>query len=662
MKTIQILSLKLENFKCHKALTMTFDGKSRTIYGDNAAGKTSVYDGLTWLLFGKTSSGSSDNELLKPVGADGQVLDHSAITAVEAVLLVTDTTPSVGCADSSPAEQGSLVRTVTLRRELQEIWTTHRGSAEPVYDGNVSAYYIDGVPMKKNEYDRRVAELVDETAFRLLTSVSFFAETMPWKDRRAVLAELCGNISDVQLMAEDVRFAALLAKLGTMSVDDYRKTLAARKKGLSADRDTLPARISEQENLIASLSGTDFDAVQNEYDMAEADVRELEGKLNSVKNDTQTEKLQARLSVLSAELDKLYAENRAHRAEQEKKKPDTAEPMSRLSYLKSRHNSLLDDLSKKKTELERNMAHLDKFRAQWEAENAKVFDGDMCPYCGQRLPQDKIREGRESFAERKKTNLAEIELFAGDVKAVCGRLETEIAAAEKEIKDSEKQIADTERRLKEAKKAADAVTVVDMEDYAARKDAIEAEGKTVRDELSELMKKSDGVRKAVELQLTDARLKAKHLSEQLGCRGALDFAEKRIEELRAQQQEAAKRLEEIDRDLILIEDFVRFKAKRVEERVNGCFRLATFRLFKELVSGGLEECCDAVHDGVTYAALNNGMRINIGLDIIRTLSDHYGVRVPLFVDNAESITELEDAGTQTIRLVVSAQDKSLRME
>ena len=58
MKQIKIARLTLENFKCHRFLNLCFDGKNSSIYGDNATGKTSVYDALTWLLFGKDSSGN----------------------------------------------------------------------------------------------------------------------------------------------------------------------------------------------------------------------------------------------------------------------------------------------------------------------------------------------------------------------------------------------------------------------------------------------------------------------------------------------------------------------------------------------------------------------------------------------------------------------------
>ena len=112
--------------------------------------------------------------------------------------------------------------------------------------------------------------------------------------------------------------------------------------------------------------------------------------------------------------------------------------------------------------------------------------------------------------------------------------------------------------------------------------------------------------------------------------------------------------------LYLIDEYTRYKTRFVEDSVNSLFRLAKFRLYREQANGGVEDRCDVVYDGVPYISVNNGMKINLGIDIINTLSTAYGVRVPLFVDNAESVTQLEKCGSQIIRLVVSEKDKELR--
>jgi hypothetical protein len=66
---------------------------------------------------------------------------------------------------------------------------------------------------------------------------------------------------------------------------------------------------------------------------------------------------------------------------------------------------------------------------------------------------------------------------------------------------------------------------------------------------------------------------------------------------------------------------------------------------------------------VPFGSLNNGARINVGLDIIRTLAKHYNFYPPIFIDNREAVTSLIDMGDQqVISLIVSEKDKELRVE
>ncbi|ENJ08056.1 hypothetical protein UGC_01673, partial [Staphylococcus aureus M0200] len=48
--------------------------------------------------------------------------------------------------------------------------------------------------------------------------------------------------------------------------------------------------------------------------------------------------------------------------------------------------------------------------------------------------------------------------------------------------------------------------------------------------------------------------------------------------------------------------------------------------------------------------------------IATTLSKHFKVTAPIFIDNAESVTELIKTESQQIQLIVNEQDKKLRME
>ena len=163
-------------------------------------------------------------------------------------------------------------------------------------------------------------------------------------------------------------------------------------------------------------------------------------------------------------------------------------------------------------------------------------------------------------------------------------------------------------------------------------------------------------------RLAEMRQQISEKSQTLGNLPILERAPNRIAELQQDARNAAECLESIEAMLYLVDEFTRYKTRFVEDSINGQFHAARFRLFREQANGGIEERCDVVFDGVSYVGLNNGAKINVGIDIINTLSRHYGVAVPLFVDNAESVTNLEYAATQVIRLVVSESDKKLRCE
>ena len=137
----------------------------------------------------------------------------------------------------------------------------------------------------------------------------------------------------------------------------------------------------------------------------------------------------------------------------------------------------------------------------------------------------------------------------------------------------------------------------------------------------------------------------------------------RIETLRDEQKEIGQKVADQEQMLYLLEEFIRFKLNRVSESINSHFKIVNFKLFEMQLNGGMKDCCECTVNGVPYSTLNSGHRIVAGLDIIRSLSELYGVSVPIFVDNAESLNEFNvpDMDEQLILLSVS-EDKQLKVE
>ena len=180
------------------------------------------------------------------------------------------------------------------------------------------------------------------------------------------------------------------------------------------------------------------------------------------------------------------------------------------------------------------------------------------------------------------------------------------------------------------------------------------------------MERLEGETAAIRAEITarvgTLQAEVEALNGELAKEAMLTFAQRRSDELREEARKAATVLDEVDRMLFLCEEFARHKVRYVEDAINSRFQLIRWKLYDQQVNGGLTDCCEATVNGVPYAALNNGGRINAGLDVIDALSSYYGVGVPLFIDNAESVTRLLPMDGQVIRLVVSKTDTELRCE
>ena len=642
MTEIRIKRLSLENFKCHDSLTLDFDGGNASIYGDNASGKTSIYDAVTWLLFGKDSAGNGEKNIeVKPLGANGEVKDHQAVTAVEAVLDVNG-------------------EEVTLRRTYKEVWATKRGSAEASYEGNTSEYYIDGVPCKKNGFQDRVRELVDEETFRMLTSVSYFASQISWQERRATLFDVAGVADDKQILETAEQFAPLVESMGKLSLEDYKKKLLSEKKKFTGVKSEIPARISECQKTIEDLRSIDFAGAREELEILNAQKEKLSEQLLSIEHDSAQDAKRMEIREVQLELTALENENRAHRNGQRAVTLDVNRLRNDLSILSRRLSRTEQFLSNERGYIASTDIKIDRSREQWISVNMETFTGGTCSACGQALPADKLEKAKIAFEVRKKKRLAEIEESASSFKGEKAASEDRIKRYESEIQQMKADIAAKEQEISAAE--ANTVVVTDMDGYTERKAEISDRLLALNKELESMVDGTMSVKVDINRKIYDVKRSIATCMEASSKESMLGYARSRIDQLREDARNAAECLEAIEKMLYLMDEYSRYKTRFVEDSINGLFRIARFRLFREQANGGVEDRCDVVHDGVLYTSVNNGMKINLGIDIINTLSIAYGVRVPLFVDNAESVTKLETCGSQIIRLVVSENDKELRVK
>ena len=639
MTEIKIKQLVLENFKCHKILKLDFMGGNASIYGDNASGKTSIYDALTWLLFGKDSQGNGEKNIeIKPLDANGEVKDHLAVTAVEAVLDVNG-------------------EEVSLRRTYKEVWTTKRGSSQATYDGNTSEYYVSGVPCKRNAFQDTVNELVSEDTFRMLTSVSYFANGISWQDRRAVLFRVAGVMDDKQILATSEQFAPLVESLGRLSLEDYKKKLLAEKRKFVGAKTEIPARISECQKTIEDIQGLDFTKAKAQVDALQATMNSISEQIIAIEHDNAADQKRLEIGNAQLELSKLENENKTYRNNQLVGSVNVHGLSVRITSLRRQLEPKKRSMENESTYITRLDADITASRNEWISVNGETFTIGKCLTCGQDLPAEQVKAAKEKFEADKKKRLDKILQDANKFKEYKAQAEDRLRRTADEIAQIEAEIADLQVQIDAAE--ASRVEPKDMDDYADRKAAITARMHALTEELHDMMLRSSDVLEKLRDEKSEIQAAISVQMAIVNKESLLDYSRKRVEELREDAKNAAECLEAIEKMLFLMDEYSRYKTQFVEDSINGLFRIARFRLFREQANGGIEDRCDVVYDGVPYISVNNGMKINLGIDIINTLSLAYGVRVPLFVDNAESVTQLEQCGSQIIRLVVSENDKEL---
>jgi len=649
---MKLHKLVLTNFKGIKSFTLDAQGQDIDIYGDNATGKTTLADAFMWLLFDKDSNNRKDFEIktLGPNGEPEHGLDHS----VEAILELED---------------GSQL---ALKKVYMEKWQKKRGYATAEFTGHTTDYFIDGVPVQKKEYDARIAEIADENIFRLLTDPRYFDEVLHWQKRRELLLEVCGDVSDEEVINSKSDLSKLSEILGNRTIEQHRKVIQARRSEINKELEKIPVRIDEVTLGLPKIDDiTNPEALPNDIAKLREELRSKQEELAQARAGGKIAELTAKTRMIEA---KMLEEKNRMIGEATRQSDLLREELFQVNDTISKTKSEIDYRKMKarntKTEISNLEEKLKTLRTSWYAEKSKTFEFDQsetCPYCGQALPQEQLQEAREkALAEFNRKKAEQLEAINAE-----GR---RLAARKSELEDELKDLL-REQEMLEA-------TLPGLE---KKQEALQTEIKSIQDSLKNLEPSAEfirlqkeheeiqeQIRQAQEDVSTSVATVQKEIDDLSDAIRALEQAKarlearesglKRIEELKAEERKLAAEYEDLERQLYLTEEFVRTKVRMLEDKINSKFRMARFKLFNVLVNGGIEECCETVYNGVPYSNLNNGARLNIGLDIINTLAEHYGFAPPVWLDNAESVTDILPTKGQQIRLVVSEKDKQLRVE
>lgn len=642
-------ALKLSNFKGVKALDLQLSEYGNVISGANATGKSTVFDAFCWLLFGKDSHDRMKFNI-KTLDENGEPI-HNLTHSVTGVFAVDG-------------------QDLTLERRYYEVWSRKRGDAQQHLTGHTTDFFINGVPATAAEYTARVDAIVGSTdMFKILTNVLYFSESLHWKDRRKMLFDLAGDIgADGKILALKM-FTPLKDLLTNKSLDELRRELAAKAKETRDELERIPVRIDEIMRRMPATIGprSPKEALAKQKEDLEKEAAGIAEQIKSARAAVNAEIAAQRQAMEEvARLENALTRRRmeieqAHAFEEAKARTERDAAETRVVLAEQSQQNTNEQVKQYAARISDASAKLLELQAQRDEEAARTYtirpEETTCPTCGQDLPAAmlaaKTDEAKAKFEQRKAITLRS--------------LDASIALASKDLDAANKSLEQFQAQNKDA---------------AARMEALKAEAAAAREAYERVASASPDLNADKEYQRIQKALAAaraalppepedkpadsslahrwEELSEQIAAltraiveQENADTDQARIRELEDEQTRLSDELARVEKLQFLCDDYTLRWAKLTEKTINSMFKTVSFILFRTQVNGGIEECCEAVIDGVPYSDANTAARINAGLEIIDTISRHYNVQAPIFIDNAEAVLHLAPVPLQIIELRVS---------
>ena len=519
--------------------------------------------------------------------------------------LDTDGNPINGLITSVDASLDIDGKTIALRKTTKEKRGTPKGLNSEVFLGMQSEYFINMVKVRKTDYDNFIKSITDEKLFKILANPIYFNEMITWSERRKILMDFTLDLNDSEIAKLDESLSPVAPLLENMSAENLKKELERRKKTLEQEALSIPVRIDEIKKTMERLKVNE--PIDNLKQKLEALRKQKQEITSSIKNPN-AEKLMA----LSNKVAQIQAERQSRINELKK-------GIRSIEEIEMEAEALKDKLSFLEKKIEQK-------RKEWlEIKKEKPEISDKCPCCGAKLSEDKIKKAFEEFNLKKAEKMEVVESEGKAYRVEYENLNKKMSALKNEIIKT----GEIEKKIK----------------------SIISEPIPEEIEIQNIKKQMDDQNLKIDTSTIDVEIE--QIEKKIALTNSSKEMNDRIRDLMEQEKAVKLEIADLTDTIDMLDGVTTKKIELMEQNINEKFEFVRFKLFKEKTKGTYEETCESTVDGVPYNNLNHGAKIYAGLDIIRTLSDKYGVSIPIFIDNRESVTTIPDMGDiQIINLIV----------
>lgn len=571
-----------------------------------------------------------------------------------------------------------IVRAVTFEidgkaKTLKKI-TRQKRNKKGEITGSVTDYSINDVPYKMADYNQYINDNMAELGVLPFCLNAMTLLNKSQAEQRLALASYFGTRTDEEICDMFPQFAELKPMFDDGDVDQLKKVCRGKlngtggrngSKGLVKERDEISTRI---DTIHSTNEYTDLAELEFQKKTYEPQLKEIEDKLSDY-NKILEDKQKATEDIMNLKFELSDMERKAN-ADNQKKRMELQAQLDDFNASIRKTESMIrtgkTSIKTSEREIEDCARDLEKVRADWKKTKELAFDESSvnCPMCGQKLPEDKVEVLRAEFDALKAKNLKELEGRGNALSNYSKGLKQAIEDKKKEIADLEAELKElTERHDIVAKELRKVPTDIDMtgnSEYQALKAKIEEKEKALADEndTSELIRKLKNERNELLRQVSSVDTKI-----ELGVANNKRIDDS-IADLETKRVDLNQEIADWERKLDLLKEFTRKKNELLQADVNKYLDFATAKLFRPLLNGDTEECCDFVYNGEAYARnLNHGARMLTEVDICRAFQKVASVNFPIIIDDTESVDDwrIPQIDNQLIMLK-HTQDKELVIE
>jgi len=614
MKTT-LISLDFKNWRGFTGL-IEFNPDRNVFSGPNGSGKTRIPDAVSWNLTGKDTRGKADSELKSIVdGSPVQKSEHSVISKYDI--------------DGRVREFG---------RCYYEKWSTKRGSAEKTKDGNQTNFTVDGIEVSKTKYNAAIASAFGEN-YSLCSGLSAVTG-MEWKKRRELLTSIPAEIK-----LPDMPELIELAK--GRSLEDAKKAADQRKKDVKKKILETNAALEERQADVDKVGGVDKEAAEIEVKFAGEAVSEAKAAIEKAKGGDQSENIE-KLKELNDKLFKAESEFQWKLQGAATKDADNSRAIESAKNDLKNHRENLQDHQEKRQNL---LAEYNRIKDSNPEQHPCQHYSETCPYYGEQVEDETLVKFHNDFNVLKSERL-ELNITSGkETKAEIQRIEKTILDKESELKTLEE--FEPDRILKED-------TNPEIHELKLQIGGINSKMSVENCEIpAELI----ATLEACETRLTQAQ------ETRAAVKSSGDSVQ-RLEDLKTKKSELSAENDRIEKFLSFHQQYEQALADAIEKPVNDMFKIAYFKMFDTLEKADEDGNFKQVPACIVMdkekrpfeTALSNGERIQVELDIIRVMQEHFDISSPIFIDNSESVTDPIELNCQFIELRATDEFETLTKE